>query len=286
VATVTNSLQLYFSKMSSNAGLLMGRSLLALRNPATRRGKGTHNVMARYAGFSSSELSLSKMIMIPNQQPRMCVIARSIASTSATASSTSSASGSSRASSSSSSSSSSSRPWLRYGLAGGAVVGVAGAYGYVHNELGGHEGIYRSLSFYSKAIPRYLEYRYLQIFDKPDDHWEELDERASAQGLDKIMELRGFYIKAGQMAASNIGNGFPRIWQDTLSVLQDQCPHKDFAQVKAIIEEEFQKPLTDIFEWVEEKPLGAASIGQVHKAKLKKTGEMYVGYTLYSMMVR
>ena len=27
------------------------------------------------------------------------------------------------------------------------------------------------------------------------------------QGLDKIMDLRGFYIKTGQMAASNIGNG-------------------------------------------------------------------------------
>lgn len=76
------------------------------------------------------------------------------------------------------------------------------------------------------------------------------------------------------MAASNIGNGFPRIWQDTFSVLQDQCPHKEFSEVKAIIEDEFKLPIGDIFEWVEEKPLGAASIGQVHKAKLRKTGEM------------
>lgn len=160
-------------------------------------------------------------------------------------------------------------------------MGIAGAYSYVHNELGGPEGIYRSLSFYSAAIPRYLEYRLLQIRKAGDDDWDELHERASSQGLDKINELRGFYIKAGQMAASNIGNGFPRIWQDTFSVLQDQCPHKEFSEVKAIIEDEFKVPIGDIFEWVEEKPLGAASIGQVHKAKLRKTGEIVVVKVMY-----
>ena len=34
--------------------------------------------------------------------------------------------------------------------------------------------------------------------------WEELDREASQQALDKILELEGFYVKNGQMAASNI----------------------------------------------------------------------------------
>jgi len=89
------------------------------------------------------------------------------------------------------SSQSSSLKLIRYGIAGGALVGIAGAYSYVHNELGGPEGIYRSLSFYSAAIPRYLEYRLLQIRKAGDDDWDELHERASSQGLDKINELRG-----------------------------------------------------------------------------------------------
>ena len=81
--------------------------------------------------------------------------------------------------------------------------------------------------------------------------------------------LPGFYIKTGQMAASNIGNAFPKVWQNTLSVVQDQCPHKDFEVIRAIIEDEMGKPLTHIFETFEETPIGAASIGQVHRATLK-----------------
>jgi hypothetical protein len=90
-------------------------------------------------------------------------------------------------------------------------MAVSAAYlvGHLQEELGGLEGIERSLSFYSVAIPRYIEYRMMQWTDSngdKNDEWEELHRRASKQGLDKIMELRGFYIKTGQMAASNIGN--------------------------------------------------------------------------------
>lgn len=96
-----------------------------------------------------------------------------------------------------------------YGLFGGMAVSAAYLLGHLQEELGGLEGIERSLSFYSAAIPRYIEYRMMQWTDSngdKNDEWEELHRRASKQGLDKIMELRGFYIKTGQMAASNIGN--------------------------------------------------------------------------------
>ncbi len=96
-----------------------------------------------------------------------------------------------------------------YGLFGGMAVSAAYLVGHLQEELGGLEGIERSLSFYSVAIPRYIEYRMMQWTDSngdKNDEWEELHRRASKQGLDKIMELRGFYIKTGQMAASNIGN--------------------------------------------------------------------------------
>ena len=38
------------------------------------------------------------------------------------------------------------------------------------------------------------------MLESPDETFDELDERLSQQGLEKILELGGFYTKSGQMA--------------------------------------------------------------------------------------
>ena len=152
--------------------------------------------------------------------------------------------------------------------AGGLAVTVAGGIKYMHDHVGGTEGLARTMSFYSIAIPKYLEYRLHMFKESPDEVWDELDRETSKLGLEKILELRGFYIKSGQLAAANIGNAFPPIWQDTMSVLQDECPPEPFGVVKRTIETEYGKPLEEIFSSFDETPIGAASIGQVHRAKL------------------
>jgi len=139
----------------------------------------------------------------------------------------------------------------------------------LNDHVGGREGLVRTVSFYSLAIPKYIEYRMHMLMNSPDDVWDKLHEETSKAGLDKIMELQGFYIKSGQMCAANIGNAFPKIWQDTMSVLQDECPSQPYEVVKSIVESEYGKSIHDVFETFEEKPIGAASIGQVHRATLK-----------------
>jgi ABC1 atypical kinase-like domain len=54
--------------------------------------------------------------------------------------------------------------------------------------------------------------------------------------------------------------GSPEIWQETMSVLQDQCPKEDFSTIKSIIEK--QLDFDNVFASFEEEPIGAASIGQ------------------------
>eukprot|EP00527_Entomoneis_sp_CCMP2396_P006394 CAMPEP_0198155298 /NCGR_PEP_ID=MMETSP1443-20131203/69064_1 /TAXON_ID=186043 /ORGANISM="Entomoneis sp., Strain CCMP2396" /LENGTH=608 /DNA_ID=CAMNT_0043822045 /DNA_START=84 /DNA_END=1910 /DNA_ORIENTATION=- len=149
---------------------------------------------------------------------------------------------------------------------GGLVITVAGGVKWLHDHLGGTEGFQRSASFYSKAIPRYLMYRYHMVMDSPNEVWEELDKETSKIALEKMLELEGFYYKAGQMCASNLGDAFPQIWRDTMSVLQDQVPPQPFDVVKKTIESEMDFEKT--FKWFEEKPIGSASIGQVHRAEL------------------
>ena len=137
------------------------------------------------------------------------------------------------------------------------------------NDLfGGTEGLRRAGSFYALAIPKYAEYRYHQFCQSPQHVWDKLDETTAHEALRKMLELKGFYIKTGQICAANIGNAFPKYWQHTLSVLQDQCPFKEFDVVREIVESEYGKKLEEVFSSFDATPIGSASIGQVHRATL------------------
>ena len=153
-------------------------------------------------------------------------------------------------------------------IVGGLLITVAGGVKYLHDLFGGTEGLQRAASFYSVAIPKYVEYRYHQYQESPQHVWDELDKNTAHVALQKMLELKGFYIKSGQLCASNMGNAFPKYWQETLSVLQDQCPSKEFEVVREIVESEYGRKLEEIFASFEETPIGAASIGQTHRATL------------------
>jgi hypothetical protein len=172
-------------------------------------------------------------------------------------------------SSSSNPKSSSSTTTLAMASASALAIATLSSLAYINNHVGGISGLQRTISFYSLAIPKYIQYRMHMLLDSPDEVWDQLHEATSKNGLDKILELQGFYIKSGQMCAANIGNAFPKIWQDTMSVLQDECPAEPFEVVKGIVEGEYGKKLDQVFDSFEEVPIGAASIGQVHRATLK-----------------
>ena len=52
-----------------------------------------------------------------------------------------------------------------------------------------------------------------------------------------------------------------------------QAPRTKYDDVKQIVELELGQKLEDVFSEFAEKPLASASLGQVHKAVLKETGE-------------
>ncbi len=85
----------------------------------------------------------------------------------------------------------------------------------------------------------------------------------------KVMEeLGGTFVKLGQLLSIR-PDLVPKEYTDAFSTLQDQVPAFPYSQVKAIVEKELGKKLKDVFLSFDPVPVAAASIGQVHIAKLK-----------------
>ena len=81
-------------------------------------------------------------------------------------------------------------------------------------------------------------------------------------------ELGPTYIKLAQ-ALSTRPDLVPADIANELAKLQDEVAPFSFDEVKNVVEAEFGKPSEEIFDELDQQPLASASIGQVHKARLK-----------------
>jgi ubiquinone biosynthesis protein len=79
------------------------------------------------------------------------------------------------------------------------------------------------------------------------------------------------YIKLGQIISSGEGL-FPEELVNQFQKLRDRVPAESFADVRAVVESDLGATLEDVFESFEPEPVAAASIAQVHRARLR-TGE-------------
>lgn len=93
--------------------------------------------------------------------------------------------------------------------------------------------------------------------------------RAFARALVRACSSLGAtFIKVGQIASTRADLLPPPIIEE-LSKLQDRLPPFPFDQVRSTIESELGEPLENIFDQFEREPVAAASVAQVHRARLK-----------------
>ncbi|PSB54218.1 hypothetical protein C7B77_18815 [Chamaesiphon polymorphus CCALA 037] len=88
---------------------------------------------------------------------------------------------------------------------------------------------------------------------------------------DTFLELGPTFIKLGQLFSTR-ADLFPVEYVEELSKLQDRVPAFSYSQVEEIIERDLGKKIPELFASFDPIPLAAASLGQVHLARLY-TGE-------------
>jgi len=80
--------------------------------------------------------------------------------------------------------------------------------------------------------------------------------------------MGGVMIKVGQFLSARV-DVLPQVITDELAGLQDEVPPEDYADIRRVAESELGAPLVTRFEFFDETPLAAASLGQVHRARLR-----------------
>src|SRR5688572_930600 len=100
-------------------------------------------------------------------------------------------------------------------------------------------------------------------------------QRTAAQLVEMLGEMKGAAMKVGQLASFyefSAPGEYLATYKDALTMLQNSAPPMDPEASKAVIKEEFGKDPHELFAEFEDEAIAAASIGQVHRARLH-TGE-------------
>jgi predicted unusual protein kinase regulating ubiquinone biosynthesis (AarF/ABC1/UbiB family) len=98
---------------------------------------------------------------------------------------------------------------------------------------------------------------------------------ASEGAVDAFEKLGPAFVKLGQLMASSPGV-FPEPLADACQRTLDEVPPFDSETARRIIEEDLGRRPEEVFRWFDDKPLSAASIGQVHACVLPDGREAVV----------
>jgi predicted unusual protein kinase regulating ubiquinone biosynthesis (AarF/ABC1/UbiB family) len=151
----------------------------------------------------------------------------------------------------------------------------------------------RDVSFWLRTAQIYSSYKFSQLKNgvkmpkflsnkkSMNQTWSEIHEINSNRMIRLCLGLRGFYLKTGQFLGTRY-DFMPPTYTRKLSQLHDNVPPMSASEAKKYIEKELNGTLEEYFSSIDlSKPIGSASIAQVHQGIWKSTGNNYLILTTY-----
>ena len=139
---------------------------------------------------------------------------------------------------------------------------------------------YRSSRILITFLP--IVYRYNKLTkrlsgdNKPSvEEWKKLNLRSSQSLYDTAVKLEGLPIKMAQIISAR-ADVMPKEITQPLSALHDSVPPRKYRVIKKQLKKELGRPTKQVFSSIDEEAIGAASLAQVHRAKLKDGSEVVI----------
>jgi predicted unusual protein kinase regulating ubiquinone biosynthesis (AarF/ABC1/UbiB family) len=101
-------------------------------------------------------------------------------------------------------------------------------------------------------------------------------QRIAVQYRALAVQMGGVLIKVGQFLSARV-DVLPSVITGELTGLQDEVPEEDFRDIRALVENEFGAPIEEKFIAFDNAPEAAASLGQVHRARVSVEAADFAG---------
>lgn len=105
------------------------------------------------------------------------------------------------------------------------------------------------------------------LFGRPTVRSAEHHAKRAEKLSDRLAKLGPTFIKIAQLLSAR-ADILPEPYLSEIAKLQDRVPPDSADAIRRVIEEELGSPTSDLFETFEDEPMAAASLGQVHRARV------------------